>query len=82
LQFRTIFGSYVGRYVTARVTVLASIHPRRTTAETPTVCSGAERFKTLVDGHGPDEALRIIELDEIASTSRRSPSGLPPISTT
>ncbi len=25
----------------------------------------AERFKTLLDDHGPDEALRIIELDEI-----------------
>lgn len=26
----------------------------------------AERFKTLLEDHGPDEALRIIELDEIA----------------
>jgi integrase len=25
----------------------------------------AERFKTLLEDHGPDEALRIIELDEI-----------------
>jgi hypothetical protein len=25
----------------------------------------AERFKTLLEDHGPDEALRIIELDEV-----------------
>ncbi len=25
----------------------------------------AERFKTLLEDHGPDEALRVIELDEI-----------------
>jgi len=25
----------------------------------------AERFKTLLEDHGPDEALRIVELDEI-----------------
>ena len=38
----------------------------------PTVASGtfenrpaAERFKTLLEDHGPDEALRIVELDEI-----------------
>ncbi|MGH3556168.1 MAG: hypothetical protein ACRDTK_01360 [Mycobacterium sp.] len=27
--------------------------------------AAAERFKTLLEDHGPDEALRIIELDEI-----------------
>jgi integrase len=31
----------------------------------------AERFKTLLEDHGPDEALRIIELDEVG---RRVPT--------
>jgi hypothetical protein len=29
------------------------------------VLPSAERFKTLLEDHGPDEALRVIELDEI-----------------
>jgi len=31
----------------------------------------AERFKTLLEDHGPDEALRLIELDEMQQ--RRQP---------
>ncbi|MCW2511641.1 MAG: site-specific recombinase XerD [Mycobacterium sp.] len=30
----------------------------------------AERFKTLLEDHGPDEALRVIELDEIGKHIR------------
>jgi hypothetical protein len=42
----------------------------------------AERFKTLLEDHGPDDALRVIEFDEIGRMSRRSPTGSPPRSTT
>ena len=65
--------------VTSRV--VASIHPQKNrTGNTYRVLwrqdgrqrsltfenlPAAERFKTLLDDHGPDEALRIIELDEI-----------------
>jgi hypothetical protein len=31
----------------------------------------AERFKLLLEDHGPDEALRIIELDEIGLSDER-----------
>jgi integrase len=30
----------------------------------------AERFKTLVEDHGPAEAQRVVELEEVAATSR------------
>ena len=34
----------------------------------------AERFKTLLEDHGPEETLPVIELDKIGCHRRRSPS--------
>ena len=48
-------------------TVLTTVAPpgRRERSLTSENLPAAERLKTLLEDHGPDEAMRIVELDEV-----------------
>ena len=66
LQFRGGFESYVGNDVTSRPNTYRVLwrHEGRQRSLTFENLPAAERFKSFLEDHGPDEAVRIIEVDE------------------